>query len=116
MGAEYNSESIQRQQNSAGAIKGAFGAASLIGKEIPTYNKKGRWPANLIHDGSDEVLAGFPQTTSGALNAGQAIEADAIPLPVDYAARWRCAGPVRGVRNNRAGSSLGGLFRRADRA
>ena len=62
MGAEYNSESIQRQQNSAGAIKGAFGAASLIGKEIPTYNKKGRWPANLIHDGSDEVLAGFPDT------------------------------------------------------
>lgn len=26
----------------------------------------GRWPANLIHDGSEEVLAGFPQTTSGA--------------------------------------------------
>jgi len=24
----------------------------------------GRWPANLIHDGSDEVLAGFPQSTS----------------------------------------------------
>jgi site-specific DNA-methyltransferase (adenine-specific) len=22
----------------------------------------GRWPANLIHDGSDEVLAGFPET------------------------------------------------------
>ena len=28
---------------------------------------KGRWPANLIHDGSDEVLAGFPVTTSGAM-------------------------------------------------
>ena len=25
----------------------------------------GRWPANLIHDGSDEVTAGFPVTTSG---------------------------------------------------
>lgn len=25
----------------------------------------GRWPANLIHDGSDEVLAAFPHTTSG---------------------------------------------------
>ncbi|HSG61627.1 MAG TPA: DNA methyltransferase [Pseudomonadales bacterium] len=24
----------------------------------------GRWPANLIHDGSDEVLAGFPVTTN----------------------------------------------------
>lgn len=25
----------------------------------------GRWPANIVHDGSDEVLAAFPQTTSG---------------------------------------------------
>jgi hypothetical protein len=25
---------------------------------------EGRWPANLIHDGSDEVLAGFPETSS----------------------------------------------------
>jgi DNA modification methylase len=25
----------------------------------------GRWPANIIHDGSEEVLAGFPQTASG---------------------------------------------------
>jgi site-specific DNA-methyltransferase (adenine-specific) len=24
----------------------------------------GRWPANLIHDGSDEVLAGFPETAT----------------------------------------------------
>lgn len=24
----------------------------------------GRWPANLIHDGSDEVLAGFPQSSA----------------------------------------------------
>jgi hypothetical protein len=47
---------------------------------------KGRWPANLIlsypedeydaegnllpNPGKDEVLAGFPVTTSGALNAG----------------------------------------------
>lgn len=30
----------------------------------------GRWPANLIHDGSEEVLAGFPQTASGSLNSG----------------------------------------------
>jgi len=26
---------------------------------------QGRWPANLIHDGSDEVVGLFPQTTSG---------------------------------------------------
>jgi DNA modification methylase len=28
----------------------------------------GRWPANLIHDGSEEVLAGFPETQNGGQN------------------------------------------------
>lgn len=30
----------------------------------------GRWPANLIHDGSPEVVALFPESTSGAMKAG----------------------------------------------
>jgi DNA modification methylase len=30
--------------------------------------EKGRFPANLIHDGSDEVMALFPDTTSGSFN------------------------------------------------
>lgn len=33
-------------------------------------NELGRWPANLIHDGSDEVLGLFPETKSGAIKAG----------------------------------------------
>jgi site-specific DNA-methyltransferase (adenine-specific) len=37
---------------------------------------KGRWPANLIHDGSDEVLAAFPETTSGAVKPGTVAAAD----------------------------------------
>lgn len=32
----------------------------------PNPEESGRWPANLIHDGSEEVLAGFPHTKSGA--------------------------------------------------
>lgn len=28
----------------------------------------GRWPANIVHDGSDEVLAGFPETSSGTFS------------------------------------------------
>ena len=28
---------------------------------------RGRWPANICHDGSDEVLALFPETKSGIL-------------------------------------------------
>ena len=50
MGAEYDPTKVQRQHYSSGAIEGAFGAASLIGKEIPTYNPAGRWPANVILD------------------------------------------------------------------
>lgn len=30
----------------------------------------GRWPANIIHDGSDEVIATFPETSSGAVKPG----------------------------------------------
>ena len=30
--------------------------------DTPCMNKAGRWPANLIHDGSDEVVNLFPQT------------------------------------------------------
>jgi site-specific DNA-methyltransferase (adenine-specific) len=30
----------------------------------------GRWPANVIHDGSEEVVGMFPDTASGQLNAG----------------------------------------------
>jgi site-specific DNA-methyltransferase (adenine-specific) len=28
-------------------------------------NTQGRWPANLIHDGSEEVLKGFPNAGNG---------------------------------------------------
>ena len=31
------------------------------------YHNTGRWPANLIHDGSDEVLENFPYTKSGTM-------------------------------------------------
>ena len=30
------------------------------GEETPLTDKSGRWPANIIHDGSDEVIASFP--------------------------------------------------------
>ena len=32
----------------------------------------GRWPANLIHDGSDEVVGLFPHTTNGSIRPYEA--------------------------------------------
>ena len=35
-----------------------------LGKDGDARPAVGRWPANLVHDGSDEVLAAFPQTAA----------------------------------------------------
>ena len=45
---EVDFDRVQRQQHSEGAVTGAFGAAALVGKVIPTYKPGGRWPANLL--------------------------------------------------------------------
>jgi len=39
----------------------AYGHGLGVGTQVEPL---GRWPANVTHDGSDEVLAGFPVTTS----------------------------------------------------
>lgn len=51
MGDEYDPAKVQRQQSTGdGSLGRAFGAGGLVGTEIPTYNAKGRWPANVILD------------------------------------------------------------------
>jgi DNA modification methylase len=37
-------------------------------RRVVTPDPKGRWPANVIHDGSDEVVGLFPETISGGGN------------------------------------------------
>lgn len=44
----------------------------------------GRWPANLIHDGSAGVVALFPESTSGAMKAGTQRSAQDGPGSVCY--------------------------------
>jgi site-specific DNA-methyltransferase (adenine-specific) len=41
------------------------GAINVDGCRVGADDQLGRWPANLIHDGSDEVVELFPVTTSG---------------------------------------------------
>ncbi|WP_244125058.1 DNA-methyltransferase [Burkholderia gladioli] len=46
---------------SNGAIRGGnFGAGGTSAGPMAGEHALGRWPANVIHDGSDEVLAAFP--------------------------------------------------------
>ena len=59
---EVDFNRVQRQQadGSGNTITNAFGASALVGTEIKTYKENGRFPANFIYDGSDEVLELFP--------------------------------------------------------
>lgn len=52
-------EVIKTTNGSANEI---YGDLSCNAGEAWTSHTQGRWPANIIHDGSDEVLAVFPET------------------------------------------------------
>lgn len=76
-----------------GGLKG--GAASRhegwrrhahLSNEATSSHDNGRWPANIVHDGSEEVLAAFPYTKSGSRKAGEYglmgyHGADTAPMP-----------------------------------
>jgi DNA modification methylase len=53
---DYDPNAVQRCQTKQG---GHTVTLNVPGHEQATYNAAGRWPANVIHDGSDEVVAQF---------------------------------------------------------
>ena len=60
-GSDVNMSAVQRQHSKNPLQIGG----AKPGDVIAMYKPGGRWPANLIHDGSDEVVGLMPQTTSG---------------------------------------------------
>nr|DAM52136.1 MAG TPA: adenine-specific methyltransferase [Caudoviricetes sp.] len=58
--------------------------AKRIRENVEKSEALGRWPANLIHDGSDEVLDLFPETKSGVMKAGTRRAAQDEPGSVCY--------------------------------
>jgi site-specific DNA-methyltransferase (adenine-specific) len=65
VGTDWTTDPSRRgwQGGDATQSRSIFGTDG--GKRVSHPNSAGRWPANLIHDGSDEVLAEFPQSKSG---------------------------------------------------
>lgn len=54
----------------ASSVEAPSGEPSPQGTNSGVGTPLGRWPSNICHDGSDEVLAGFPETESGSRKAG----------------------------------------------
>ena len=59
------------RSSEAAVSKGKYGNSVSQDTHQTEGQKFGRWPANVIHDGSDKVIAGFPVTTSGNFPAVQ---------------------------------------------
>lgn len=73
-------EATDKNPAPVGQYRGSeIGPTGLRGERDGSADALGRWPANLIHDGSDEVLSAFPQapgqlakaSTSDTQRAGQ---------------------------------------------
>lgn len=73
------SPSVQRRQGGAPKMSASMYRDAAHNHDEKRYEESrpgellGRWPANLIHDGSPEVLAGFPQAKGqqGALTGAE---------------------------------------------
>lgn len=58
---------VGAEGGTSGSNSAKTGQFGIGGKADIVALDAGRWPANILHDGSDEVLAGFPDTASGQL-------------------------------------------------
>lgn len=59
-----------RTQPSSGTYEGLTGSSTFAIRARPQRPEdKGRWPANIVHDGSDEVVVAFPSESGGAKTA-----------------------------------------------
>ena len=106
-GDDVDMAAVQRQQHSEGSIDGAFGAASLIGKEIPTYKPEGRWPANVLlsHDvncsGESGCAPGCPCAIVDEQSGGDGASRYFNVLPIeadDFAPFFYCSKASRKER------------------
>ena len=59
-GCRVGTEGARNNGNSQGTV--GSNSIGVYGKAIKMDYGKGRWPANIIHDGSDEVVKLFPDT------------------------------------------------------
>lgn len=55
----------RHNSSSSSYMTGSIGSVQPLQPRYKTGSTSGRWPANLLHDGSEEVLALFPMTGGG---------------------------------------------------
>jgi len=61
---------LQRSERRGFGVTGGWANYKQEPGQYGTPDGLGRWPANVMHDGSDEVVGMFPQTTSSKFQKG----------------------------------------------
>lgn len=64
-----------------------YGMKTGEGRNGEMSQATGRWPANLIHDGSDEVVAGFPSNAAAAAPVRKGFDGASQGIYGDYASK-----------------------------
>jgi site-specific DNA-methyltransferase (adenine-specific) len=64
-GCRIEAEGVDLGRNNNARSEGTSYIVQRESARIDNSNGLGRWPANILHDGSDEVMAAFPETKSG---------------------------------------------------
>lgn len=67
---------MKRSERAETDVEHNWGMNSESAEDVAVVSEKGRWPANVLHDGSDEVLACFPKA-AGAQAAVTGLEPSA---------------------------------------
>jgi DNA modification methylase len=66
-------------QKGGGIVNGGVAGTHKVENEFGGGHELGRFPANVIHDGSDEVAILFPNTKSGKMGANHTRHTDGSP-------------------------------------
>lgn len=62
---DADASQIRTMNRSVREVGDGWGMSTVSGDTPSVVRPDGRWPANVIHDGSDEVVGAFPETKSG---------------------------------------------------
>lgn len=114
-GGAYAKEGGRSESQSLRGASGMNVAGKTVGKEFE--QPEGRWPANLIHDGSPEVVALFPaQAGAAAPVRGTEPTANGFSCAVEYSGMLgRVAGAFHGDSGSAARFFYCAKTSRADR-
>jgi site-specific DNA-methyltransferase (adenine-specific) len=104
-GCRIESEPMRSNQSSRGGMPRRTEDERRDPGTVNEPHELGRWPSNVVHDGSDEVLAGFPDAPGQIADASTSTSARKTQYVYGAMRRGSARGMRPGARHEDAGSA-----------